>query len=367
MSSSTSAPGGAASRRMRSSAARDLLAVLAERQADGEARARGARDDRAALHGVSALDAVDVEARVRPGARVQLGGCARRDLARAGGREHFRARGQGAPRGDLVRSGRAQAGAQLVTQPAVGAGDDLGEHLREHVRRAQCHAAVDARVEVAARGAHAHVGDDDAAHGDVQRRPLLVHHGAVEDDRAVGAALVLVHVAQDARATDFLLALQQHAYVHRQVAGAGEGAGDVQQRQEVALVVARTARVEPPVAHDGIEGVGGPEAARLGRLHVVVPVDQHGRRIGPARAQLARAERVAVARQHLAAAAGRDDALAGPFGSSPEIRGVAAARGDRRDAQPVAELVEKRVRHEPEAILQVPAPRRPNPWTERSN
>ena len=109
-------------------------------------------------------------------------------------------------------------------------------------------------------------------------------------------------------------------------------------------IVARTARIEPPVAHDGIERVGGPEAARLGRLHVVVPVDQNGRRIGPARAQLARAERVAVARQHLAAAAGRDDALAGPFGSSPAIRGVAAARGDRRDAQPVAELVEKRVR-----------------------
>ena len=211
------------------------------------------------------------------------------------------------------------------------------------------------------------MGDDDAAHGDVQCRPLLVHHGAVEDDRAVGAALVLVHVAQDARATDFLLALQQNAYVQRQVAGAGEGAGDVQQRQEVALVVARAARVEPAVAHDGIEGVGRPEAARLGRLHVVVPVDQNGRRIGPARAQLADAERVAVARQHLAAAAGRDDALAGPFGSSPEIRGVAAARGDGRDAQPVAELVEKRVRHEPEAILQAPAPRRPNPWTERSN
>ena len=102
----------------------------------------------------------------------------------------------------------------------------------------------------------------DAAHGDVQRGVLLVDHAAVEDDRAVGAALVLVDVAQHVRAADLLLALEHDAHVHGQVAGARELAGDVQQRQEVALVVARAARVEAAVAHDGLERVGRPAARR---------------------------------------------------------------------------------------------------------
>ena len=115
----------------------------------------------------------------------------------------------------------------------------------------------------------------------------LVDHAAVEDDRAVGAALVLVDEAQHVRAADLLLALEHDAHVHRQLARARELAGDVQERQEVALVVARAARVQPAVAHHGLERVGRPELARIGRLHVVVAVDQHGRRVGAARAQLA--------------------------------------------------------------------------------
>ena len=99
----------------------------------------------------------------------------------------------------------------------------------------------------------------DAAHGDVERGVRLVDHAAVEHDRAVGAALVLVDVAQHVRAADLLLALQHDAHVHRQLAGARELARDVQERQEVALVVARAARVQAAVAHDGLERVARPE------------------------------------------------------------------------------------------------------------
>ena len=53
---------------------------------------------------------------------------------------------------------------------------------------------------------------------------------------------------------------------------------DVQ--EELALVVGRAAGVDAPVAHGGLEGRRGPEVERLGGLHVVVAVDQHGRRAG---------------------------------------------------------------------------------------
>ena len=88
-------------------------------------------------------------------------------------------------------------------------------------------------------------------------------------------------------------------------------------------------------------------------------VDHHRRRIGPPRAQLADAQGVAVAGEHLGRAAGGDYALAGPLGRALQVGGVAAPRGDGGDAEPVAELVEERVCHGPEAILQPPATCRP--------
>jgi hypothetical protein len=130
----------------------------------------------------------------------------------------------------------------------------------------------------------------------------------------------------------------------------------VQERQEVALVVARAAGVQAAVADRGIERIRRPERARIRRLHVVVAVDQHRGRIGPARAQLAGAKRVAESALHLGAAAGGSDALAGPVGRALEIGGIASAGGDRGNAEPVAQLGEKRVRHGAEAILQAAGP-----------
>ena len=51
----------------------------------------------------------------------------------------------------------------------------------------------------------------------------LVHHAGVEDDRAVGAALVGLEPVERVVAADLLLALDEHAHVHRQLAGAAPG------------------------------------------------------------------------------------------------------------------------------------------------
>ena len=157
-------------------------------------------------------------------------------------------------------------------------------------------AAIDAGVHVALGGAHLQVQHDQPAQPDGDRRRVLVDHPRVEDDRAVGAALVGAHPVRDGLAAGLLLALHEHAHVDRQGARRRLRARDVQQRQEVALVVGRAARVDAPVAHIGLEGRRRPRRRVADGLHVVVAVDEHRRRALARRAQLADGQRVAVGR-----------------------------------------------------------------------
>ena len=64
---------------------------------------------------------------------------------------------------------------------------------------------------------------------------------------------VLAHPPRHGLAGTLLLALNQDPHMDGQLAGAGHRAGDVQQRQEVALVVGRAARVEPSIADRRLE------------------------------------------------------------------------------------------------------------------
>ena len=71
-------------------------------------------------------------------------------------------------------------------------------------------------------------------------------------------------------------------------------------------------------------------------------VDQDRRRVGAGGAQIAHDERVAVADLHqLRLPAGAPHVVRGPLRRAPQIGGVAAAGGDRRDPQPVDELIEQ--------------------------
>ena len=79
-------------------------------------------------------------------------------------------------------------------------------------------------------------------------------------------------------AADFLFAFDQELQVQRQLAGGldpGLGALDV--REHLPLVVGRAAGVEVAVAHGRLERGRDPFVQRVGRLHVVVAVDQHRR------------------------------------------------------------------------------------------
>jgi hypothetical protein len=180
-------------------------------------------------------------------------------------------------------------------------------------------------VEVARRRAHVDRELDDPAHADRERGRVLVLHARVEDDRAVRAALVGLEPVERVVPADLLLALDEHAHVDRELAGQGEAAGDVQQRQEVALVVRGAARVQAAVAHLRLEWMRVPLRDRLHALHVVVPVDQHGGCVVQERAQLADGQRIARGGDDRSAASRLLDAIADPACRALEVGRVAVS------------------------------------------
>ena len=82
--------------------------------------------------------------------------------------------------------GLATPARQLLANPAVRPGSTSSQDAHEHVGRVQHGAAVEARVQVTAPGAHLHRPLDEAARAGVDRGRALVGHQRVEHDHAVG-------------------------------------------------------------------------------------------------------------------------------------------------------------------------------------
>ena len=222
--------------------AQGVLRVLAGRQALRDARVRHGGHHRAVLAGV---DGVDLERRVGAVALVVLRARAGVGRARADGAPAARRRAGAAPR-SRARPGPAAAtpARSSSRRRPSGPGTTADEHRVQGVQGVERAAAVDAGVQVALGGAHLQVRHDEPAQPDGDRRRVLVDHPGVEDDRAVRAALVGAHPVRHGLAAGLLLALHEHAHVDRQRARRRLRARDVQQRQEVALVVGRAARVD---------------------------------------------------------------------------------------------------------------------------
>ena len=195
---------------------------------------------------------------------------------------------------------------QRLGEPPV-ARDDADERLHERVRSVQRRAAVDAGVEVALAGPQRDVEVDDAARRDVERRHVAADHAAVEDDRRVGAALVGREEVDDRVPAGLLLAVAAEADVDRQLAGLRELARGGEQHVELALVVDGAARRRGSRRESRARTASlSQSSSGVGRLHVEVPVTEHGRRLAAARgADLADRERLAVPVDELGLAAGR--------------------------------------------------------------
>ena len=170
-------------------------------------------------------------------------------------------------------------------------------------------AAVKAGVKIARLRCDRDHRADAAAQADRDCRRIRIFHRAVENDRAVGAALVGFDPGRDRFPACLLLAFDNDAHVDRQLAALEKPAGRNQQRVEVAFVIGGAARVEPAAAKLRLKrrALPGLEWARA--LDVVVAVNDHRRRAFVARAELADHKRVAAFNRHqlrLAAGAAQD-------------------------------------------------------------
>ena len=93
---------------------------------------------------------------------------------------------------------------------------------------------------------------------------------------------MFAHKLRDSLPSNLLLALHDHAHVHRQPSAASrkQRFQGLHMHPHLSLVVHRAARVEVAIALRRLEGRRLPLVQRLRRLHVVVPIQQHRRR-GP--------------------------------------------------------------------------------------
>ncbi len=145
------------------------------------------------------------------------------------------------------------------------------------MRRVQRCAAVNPRVKIAFAGANRHVEVRHAARRKVECRNVASDHPAVEDDRCVGAALVCFEKLDDRMTAGLFLTVATEPDVDRQLTRSGELACRGEQHVELAFVVDRSAAVEIAVSDLRLERRRLPELERIGRLHVEVPVAEHGR------------------------------------------------------------------------------------------
>ena len=142
-------------------------------------------------------------------------------------------------------------------------------------------AAVHAGVQVGGRALRLDLGIHQAAQADAQRGQVGREQFGVGDQREVRLQLVLVlaDVVGNGLAADFLFAFQDDAHVDRQLAVAGfhQRLEGLQLHPELAFVVHRAASIDVVVALGGLKRRRLPLVQRLGGLHVVVRVAEHGR------------------------------------------------------------------------------------------
>jgi hypothetical protein len=139
-------------------------------------------------------------------------------------------------------------------------------------------------------------------------------------------------------APHLLLALGEHDHVHRQRARPSQVRLErLHVQEELPLVVHRAARVDAPVAHGGLERGRVPQLERLGRLHVVVAVDEQRRRARRP-APLAEHDRVPGVSWTSASRPARAERVAQPLGAAARVGVVLGARAHARDAEEVEQL-----------------------------
>ena len=221
--------------------------------------------------------------------------------------------------------------------PPVGIGQ-AGQHADQHVGRVLAAVAVAAGVDVLGRAGDLQlpVGDAAQAVGD-GRRALVVVHVRVADDGQVGLQQVgpagdeLLH----RQAAHLLVALEEEAQVERQPIGSCQpGLRRLEVHEELALVVARAAGVDPVVLVARLERRSDPLVQRVRRLDVVVAIDEHGGRVRAGVQPVAGDDRVAARLVQLRVVDPDPGQLVGhPLRGAAHVVPAVGIGADRLDAQ----------------------------------
>jgi hypothetical protein len=311
--------------------------ILAGDQAAGHVSHAEVRDHRVLP---TARHAVDLERRpfpqslerAEPGLPVRLGQPERAEVLRL-------VEGDG---GDLAAALGGQFGNAVVEAAdrdravrAVQAGHDRAER----VQRVGHRPAVPPGVQVGVGALDHDVHRDQALGRHRHRRLGRPPHGPVRGDDQVGRQLrgVGAHERRQVRAADLLLALEQELHVEREAALLGqEGLGDLENDVDRTLVVGRAPAAHHVAVCGQLERRTHPLGQVAGGLHVVVPVDQDGRRTVGAE-PVAPDHRMAVGLLQAAAGEGQLPGQPSGGGAHGLVGGVPA---DARHRHVLAELAQ---------------------------
>ena len=175
------------------------------------------------------------------------------------------------------------------------------------------------------------------------RRHAAGEHPRVRDHQRVGLEprLVRVHEVPQAHAANFFFSFDHHFQIDGQLARRfHDGVERANVDVHLALVVGGAAAIQISAANRGFKCRRGPQVQRLGRLHIVMPVEKDGRLAG-------RAQRFAVdQRMHLrrhdfdVVEARRAQLFGDPFRGALDVRLVLGLRADARNPQKFVELVQ---------------------------
>ncbi len=141
-------------------------------------------------------------------------------------------------------------------------------------------------------------------------------------------------------AAHLLLTFRQHDHVNRQRAASGEmGFKRLDVQVELPLVVHGASGVHAPITYLRLERRRSPQLERLRWLHVVMPIDEHRRRVSAGVAPFAKYHRVACRGHHLRLETDGPHCICQPRGGTCGIRIVLAACTDTRDTEKIEQLL----------------------------
>ena len=234
----------------------------------------------------------------------------------------------------VVEAGNLDAAAAIL---------HLREHLRQDEGRVGHRAAERARVQVGAAAAQIDLEVDQAAQPVADRRHAAREHRRVGDDDDVGAQLAACARTKSSRLT--LPTSSSPSRMNFMLTGSVPfcfrcASTALKCMNTWPLSSADAARVDLAVAHRRLERRRLPEIERIDRLHVVVPVEEDGRRARRAE-PVAVDDRVArrVDQPHVLQA-DAPHLLRAPVGAAPDVGGVLRQRADARDREKRLQLVE---------------------------